>query len=233
MYHILPVLLFTIEINISNCGRICLSCSGVESVGECSDVEICADDEVCFTQKYQTPTKQHLFDYGCSYHQFCVSGNSGSVFGKRLTGHHILCHNCCNNTNVCNIRSLCGSDTCSSHETKESKLPRECDDLSNATTGINTIYSDGINPVQVYCIVANSEKWTRRFNGFENFDRNWEEYRTGFGSVSGEYWLAYRLSSYSKYGFSTRDQDNDEYSGSCFLTYLYGAWLYGNCGSLN
>lgn len=29
-----------------DCGRICLSCSGVESVGECSDVEICADDEV-------------------------------------------------------------------------------------------------------------------------------------------------------------------------------------------
>lgn len=29
----------------------------------------------------------------------------------------------------------------------------------------------------------------RRFNGLENFDRNWEEYRTGFGSVSGEYWL--------------------------------------------
>ncbi|CAG2197144.1 unnamed protein product [Mytilus edulis] len=118
------------------CGRICLSCSGVESVGECSDVEICADDE------------------------FCVSGNSGSVFGKRLTGHHILCHNCCNNTNVCNIRSLCGSDTCSSHQTKDSKLPRECDDLSNVTTGINTIYPDGINPVQVYCIVANNEKWT-------------------------------------------------------------------------
>ncbi|CAG2252287.1 Ryncolin-2,Ryncolin-1,Ficolin-2,Ficolin-1,Ryncolin-3 [Mytilus edulis] len=29
----------------------------------------------------------------------------------------------------------------------------------------------------------------RRFNGYLSFDRTWEEYKTGFGSVSEEYWL--------------------------------------------
>lgn len=29
----------------------------------------------------------------------------------------------------------------------------------------------------------------KRFNGYVNFDRTWEEYKKGFGSVSEEYWL--------------------------------------------
>ncbi|CAC5416919.1 unnamed protein product [Mytilus coruscus] len=73
-----------------------------------------------------------------------------------------------------------------------SNLPRECDDLLNSTTGVYTIYPDGLHPVQVYCIMANGEQWTviqRRFNGYVTFDRTWDEYRKGFGSVSGEYWL--------------------------------------------
>ncbi|XP_063436502.1 ficolin-2-like [Mytilus trossulus] len=40
--------------------------------------------------------------------------------------------------------------------------------------------------------MANNEKWTiiqRRFNGYVSFDRTWKEYKRGFGSVSGEYWL--------------------------------------------
>ncbi|VDI43239.1 Hypothetical predicted protein, partial [Mytilus galloprovincialis] len=174
------------------CGKICLSCNGVETVKECLDVEICRDDEVCFTQKYQTLRKQELYDFGCSLHQYCLSGSSGSIFGKRRTGRHILCHTCCNSTNVCNIKSACEPDTSSSHEIKDSNLPRECDDLVNSTSGVYTIYPDGLHPVQVYCIMANNEKWTviqRRFNGYVSFDRTWDQYKRGFGSVSGEYWL--------------------------------------------
>lgn len=42
----------------------------------------------------------------------------------------------------------------------DSTLPRECDDLSYSSSGVYTIYPDGIYAVQVYCIIANNEKWT-------------------------------------------------------------------------
>lgn len=42
-------------------------------------------------------------------------------------------------------------------------LPRECDDLSYSSSGVYTIYPDGINAVQVYCIMANNEMWTVSF----------------------------------------------------------------------
>lgn len=29
----------------------------------------------------------------------------------------------------------------------------------------------------------------RRFNGELSFDRNWTQYRNGFGSLQGEFWL--------------------------------------------
>lgn len=35
----------------------------------------------------------------------------------------------------------------------------------------------------------------KRFNGLVDFDRTWEDYKRGFGSVSGEYWLGEYLRS--------------------------------------
>ncbi|CAG2188101.1 FCN [Mytilus edulis] len=77
-------------------------------------------------------------------------------------------------------------------ESTDSNLPRECDDLNKTTTGVYTIYPDGIRPTEVYCVMANNEKWTviqRRFNGFVDFYQDWNSYKSGFGSAAGEYWL--------------------------------------------
>ncbi|CAG2197146.1 unnamed protein product [Mytilus edulis] len=164
------------------CGRTCLSCSDVGSVHECSDVEVCADDEVCYTNRYTTRDMVVSYDFGCSFHQFCTS-----IIGKRRAGHHLVCQTCCNMTNICNIKSSCvngsecsSSSTCPSYTCPsytcpsstcpsptviqpDNTLPRECDDLSYSSSGVYTIYPDGINAVQVYCIMANNEMWTVSF----------------------------------------------------------------------
>ncbi|CAC5416915.1 Fibrinogen-like protein 1,Ryncolin-2,Angiopoietin-1,Ryncolin-4,Fibrinogen C domain-containing protein 1,Angiopoietin-related protein 2,Angiopoietin-2,Angiopoietin-related protein 7,Ficolin-2,Ryncolin-1,Tenascin-R,Ryncolin-3,Ficolin-1,Angiopoietin-4 [Mytilus coruscus] len=192
---------FESELNTTNVsdyfldgGRTCLSCSGVASVTDCADVETCRDDEACFTHKYTTSSKEEQYDFGCSHQKLCLPGNSGAIFGKRLTGHHMVCQTWCNSTNICNMKSSCVNKLAenSSCGSTESKLPRECDDLTETKTGMYTIYPDGIHPVPVYCIMVNNEKWTviqRRFNGYVDFYRNWDEYKSGFGSISGEYWL--------------------------------------------
>ena len=69
-----------------------------------------------------------------------------------------------------------------------------------AINGVNnTINNKG---VPVYCdMVTDGGGWTviqNRFDGSVNFDRLWEEYKNGFGSLNGEFWLGneilYRLS---------------------------------------
>jgi len=40
--------------------------------------------------------------------------------------------------------------------------------------------------------LTNKLGWTvlqKRFNGVENFDRNWNEYAKGFGTLDGEHWI--------------------------------------------
>ena len=49
----------------------------------------------------------------------------------------------------------------------------------------------GGSSFSVYCDLRNGG-WTyiqHRLNGSLNFDRNWADYETGFGDVSGEHWL--------------------------------------------
>lgn len=65
-------------------------------------------------------------------------------------------------------------------------------------SGVYTIYplerSDpNYRPVQVYCdMETEGGGWTaiqRRINGEENFNRNWTEYKLGFGTPYGDYWI--------------------------------------------
>ncbi|VDI32690.1 Hypothetical predicted protein [Mytilus galloprovincialis] len=73
----------------------------------CHNVATCQDDEVCFTQKYQTEDNKTRFDVGCSYPELCRKNSMGTIFGKRAAGlGHVLCHHCCTE-NVCNSAFTC------------------------------------------------------------------------------------------------------------------------------
>ncbi|NP_001291155.1 microfibrillar-associated protein 4 precursor [Esox lucius] len=79
--------------------------------------------------------------------------------------------------------------------------PVDCSQVyasGHGQNGVYTIYPAGpTSPVQVFCDMSmdNGEyqgKWTviqRRRDGSVNFHRKWEEYKRGFGSAAGEYWL--------------------------------------------
>ncbi|XP_031167226.1 microfibril-associated glycoprotein 4-like [Sander lucioperca] len=61
-------------------------------------------------------------------------------------------------------------------------------------SGVYTIYPAGKrSAVKVYCdMTSEGGRWTvfqRRLDGTLNFYRGWNQYKTGFGSGTGEYWL--------------------------------------------
>jgi hypothetical protein len=76
------------------------------------------------------------------------------------------------------------------------EVPRNCHharQLGQTSSGIYEIDPrDGEDWFKVWCDMTNTTGWTaiqRRSDGFENFNRNWEDYRTGFGDLRGEFWL--------------------------------------------
>lgn len=77
-------------------------------------------------------------------------------------------------------------------------LPLDCSDIHNndssRPSGVYTIYPIGsTSAVQVYCDMdSQGGRWTviqRRMDGSLNFYRPWDQYKVGFGSAAGEYWL--------------------------------------------
>uniref|UniRef100_A0AAY5KRP3 Fibrinogen C-terminal domain-containing protein n=1 Tax=Esox lucius TaxID=8010 RepID=A0AAY5KRP3_ESOLU len=76
--------------------------------------------------------------------------------------------------------------------------PVDCNDIYKSgfgQNGVYTIYPAGpTSPVQVFCDMSiySNAKWTviqKRQDGSVNFYRKWDEYKRGFGSAAGEYWL--------------------------------------------
>ncbi|XP_071139107.1 ficolin-2-like [Mytilus edulis] len=69
----------------------------------------------------------------------------------------------------------------------------ECEDIPHSKDGVYTIYpGGGDRAVLVYCIMRQTKKWTviqSRVNGSVDFYRTWNDYKHGFGSAYGEYWL--------------------------------------------
>ncbi|XP_077982358.1 microfibril-associated glycoprotein 4-like [Glandiceps talaboti] len=162
------------------------------------------------------------------------------------------------------VLKLQQNHTCES-KPKETIL-KDCGYMQISTGGyitqrIHQIQPTGISsPFDVYCEVSNSRVWTviqRRLDGSVNFTRNWEDYKTGFGNIDGEYWLGndniyaltnqatYKLridledwdgtTSYAEYDqFWIEDEANDytlhvgEYSGNAGDSLNYGSHYIHN-----
>ncbi|XP_062395946.1 microfibril-associated glycoprotein 4-like [Sardina pilchardus] len=104
-----------------------------------------------------------------------------------------------------------------SHPVGRSLLPLDCEDVyqnGSVHNGVYTIYpTTEDKPVEVYCDMGCTEdenhedgQWTvfqRRLDGTVSFYRPWHDYKTGFGSKNGEYWLGletiFRLTWRGKY----------------------------------
>ncbi|XP_062600604.1 fibroleukin-like [Saccostrea cucullata] len=79
-----------------------------------------------------------------------------------------------------------------------SAMPKDCTELceeGQTTTGVYDIYpySTLTIPISVYCdMTAMGGGWTaiqKRVDGSVSFDRNWTEYKNGFGSPEQNFWV--------------------------------------------
>ena len=84
-------------------------------------------------------------------------------------------------------------------------------------SGVYTVDPDGKGAMNVYCdMVTDGGLWTviqRMIDGSTSFYRNWDRYKDGFGSLSGEFWLGneniHRLTSSGKHELRVELEDWD------------------------
>ncbi|XP_051860540.1 microfibril-associated glycoprotein 4-like [Drosophila albomicans] len=77
------------------------------------------------------------------------------------------------------------------NQTKElviQELPTNCLLYENST-GINDVEVPNVGRLKVLCDEGGWTVVQRRFNGSENFYRNWSDYRNGFGKLQGEFFI--------------------------------------------
>ncbi|XP_041648282.1 angiopoietin-related protein 4-like [Cheilinus undulatus] len=91
--------------------------------------------------------------------------------------------------------------------THVSGLATDCHNLflkGQRASGIYTIQPEGSQPFNVFCEMTSEGGWTvvqKRLDGSQNFNQLWENYKSGFGNLNGEFWLGLEnIHSLSKQG---------------------------------
>nr|XP_033793222.1 angiopoietin-2 [Geotrypetes seraphini] len=112
--------------------------------------------------------------------------------------------------NLLTIVSPANSGNSAFMSTEEQILFKDCAEAYKSgltTSGIYTLtVPNTTEKIKTYCDMDNGGGWTviqRRIDGGVDFHRTWKEYKTGFGDISGEYWLGnefvFQLSNQQRY----------------------------------
>ncbi|XP_071123018.1 ficolin-1-like [Mytilus edulis] len=185
-------------------------------------------------------------------------------------------------------KGICEKDDSKRTSKCKEGRPIDCNDIPDkCPSGVYKVFPKHTQGIDVYCEMGLDEgHWTvfqRRENGYVDFYRGWNDYKSGFGNPKFEFWLGntilHSLTSRGKYEmridlfdfdgnnafakyrefrigderskfkltadgyhgtagnslehhngrrFSTKDSDNDDYSGHCATIYP-GAWWFGLC----
>ncbi|CAC5378264.1 Fibrinogen-like protein 1,Fibrinogen-like protein A,Fibroleukin,Ryncolin-4 [Mytilus coruscus] len=121
---------------------------------------------------------------------------------------------------------------------KDTLAPQKYKDCSyvrgnqlKSRSGVYIIYPDSVEGTLTYCdMTTDVGGWTvihRRIDGTTNFDRNWNEYKEGFGDVEKEYWLGNKylniLTSSGKYELRVDLVDtNNKKTYAVYKTFVVG-----------
>ncbi|KAL0595282.1 Angiopoietin-4, partial [Plecturocebus cupreus] len=96
---------------------------------------------------------------------------------------------------------------------------QDCAEIQRSGANASGVYtiqvSNAAKPRKVFCDLQSSGgRWTviqRRENGTVNFQRNWKDYKQGFGDPAGEHWLGnevvYQLTNRTPYSLRVELQD--------------------------
>ena len=98
---------------------------------------------------------------------------------------------------------------------------------TSLVSGVYSIFSSQNQLIQVYCdMETDGGGWTvfqRRQDGSVDFNRNWTDYKNGFGNINGEFWLGldyiHWLLSLSKSGNELRVDLGDSQGNRAYAKY--------------